>query len=478
MTKETHPEQIPSGFPKKGIVRKRQSGDPKKALAVLCLASFLVPFMGASLNLSLPQISNAFSMNAVTLTWISTAYLISSAVFQVPFAKVGDRVGRKKIFLGGVFVFSFFTLLSCIAHTSGGLILFRCMAGIGSAMMFGTSMALLTALFPKGKRGAAFGIHTAFVYAALAAGPLLGGWMTQYWGWRSIFYVSAAIGFGVFVLSSLFLKDEGVEAKGEKFDTYGVIAYAAGLFSLIYGFANLPDWNGLLWILAGTVLLTAFVRIEGHCPYPVFNVRLFSQNRVFALSSVAALIHYAATAAIAFMLSLYLQYVRGFEAGTAGLVLIAQAVFQSLFTLWAGWRSDRVSPSRLATGGMSILSLGLLGLVFLTPTTPLWILVALLMLLGAGFGMFSSPNTHVIMSSVDPKYYGQASATTGTVRLTGQAFSMGVAGMTLSLRMGDSKMIPELYPQFMQSLKMTCIVFFGLCLIGVYASSARSNPTH
>ena len=454
----------------------------KKSLVVLCTAAFLVPFMGSSLNLAAPQISEVFSMNAVTLTWISSIYLISTAIFQIPFARIADIVGRKKMFLLGVLLFTVSTFLCAFAPNTAVLLAFRFMAGLGSAMLFGTNMAILTSLFPPQQRGMALGINTAVVYAALAVGPLAGGVLTHYFGWQSIFIVSAIIGLTVVVLGKLFLQGEWIEARGEKFDIIGSVVYAVALSGLIYGFSKLFDKNGinffsLTCLIVGIFALLLFIFIENKTEFPIFNTKLFSGNRVFALSSLAALINYSATSATVFMISLYLQYVRGFEAANAGTILISQAAVQSLFSLLAGRFTTRFQPSTLATFGMSVIVAALLGLSFLTPTTPLWLLICSLMLLGAGFGIFSSPNVTVIMNSVEKKHYGQASATTGTMRLTGQAFSMGIAAMAMSMFLGDKKIIPALYPNFMKSLNTTFMIFVVLCLIGVYASSVRNKKS-
>ncbi len=449
------------------------SNDARKGLIVVCTAAFLVPFMGSALNLALPKIGDAFSMKAVTLTWMATVYLISTAVFQIPFARVADLIGRKKIFLFGLFIFSFGCGLCGFASNGEMLIAFRFLSGIGSAMMFGTNIAIITSLFPVKSRGKALGINTAVVYSAMAAGPFLGGMLTQYLGWKSIFFTSAGVGILVFIFSFFILKKEWIEARGEKFDIVGSILYGAGLASVIYGFSSLTGIQGIIFLITGICVFAVFIFFEKRHTSPVFNVRLFSGNRVFTLSSLAALINYAATAAIAFMLSLYLQYVRGLEASQAGLILIVQACVQSVFSLIAGNLTMRYSSDKLATAGMSIIVAVLSGLVFLSQTTPYWMLVCLLMLLGVGFGIFSSPNTNVIMGSVDKKNYTQASATTGTMRLSGQAFSMGIAGMVISFYIGDNKITPELHANFMQSVQMTFIIFVALCLVGVYASTAR-----
>jgi EmrB/QacA subfamily drug resistance transporter len=391
------------------------------ALFVLCSASFLVPFMGSAINLSLPQISATFSMKAVWLSWIATSYLITTAVFQVPFARLADLLGRKKVFIAGIALFGFTTFLCGLAPSGGVLIVFRALSGLGCAMMFGTSMAILTSVFPPNERGKAIGINTSVVYFALASGPFFGGLMTHYWGWQSLFYLTGMVGFLVAAGAFLFLKSEWIESKGERFDYAGSAIFAIGLCCLIVGFSKLPGVGAYLLVAAGIAASVIFVFYELKNKQPVFNVRIFSGNKIFGLSSLSALINYACTSAIAFMMSLYLQYIRGFDVRDAGLVLIVQACVQCVVSLYAGRLSDRLNPSVLATAGMGIILVGLVGLIFLTPDTALMEIVFLLALLGFGFGLFSSPNAHIIMSSVDKKYYGQASATIGTMRLTGQA---------------------------------------------------------
>lgn len=455
-----------------GIPDKRELN---RSLLVICTAAFLFPFMGSSLNLALPQISEAFGMKAVTLTWMATSYLIATAIFQVPFARMADIVGRRKVFLWGVFAFSILTGLCGLATSGAMLIALRFLSGVAAAMISGTNIAILTSLFPLEKRANALGINTAVVYAALAAGPFLGGLITYYFGWRGIFFVPAALGIAALALAGLFLKREWIESRGEKFDMAGAALYAAGLAGLIYGFSSLPSAQGMACLALGVVSFAAFVVYERSREFPVFNVRLFSGNRVFALSSLASLINYAATAAIAFMLSLYLQYVRGYDAHHAGLILITQACVQSVFSLVAGNLSALIAPSRLATAGMAIIVASLAGLVFIAADTPIWMLIVILLMLGVGFGIFSSPNTNVIMGSVEKKYYTQASAVTGTMRMTGQAISMGIAGMTISFYVGNRTMVPELYPLFLRSMKLTFLIFMLLCMVGVYASSVRNH---
>ena len=414
-------------------------------------------------------------MKAVSLSWIASSYLISTAIFQVPFARLGDLIGRKKVFIGGVTLFSLTTFLCGLSASGLMLILFRALSGIGSAMMFGTNMAILTSIFKPEERGKTLGINIATVYFALASGPFPGGLLTHYFGWQSLFFTVGVLGVIVIICSSLLFKGEWVESKGESFDYFGAVIYAVSLFSLIFGFSKLPEIMAFIWIGIGIIGFTIFVLYELNHDQPVFNVRIFAKNKIFTLSPVSALINYAATSAVAFMMSLYLQYIRGFDAQHAGFILIIQALVQSGVSLYAGRLSDRVNPAILATTGMVVILVGLCGLIFLSVSTSLVILIILLILLGLGFGSFSSPNTNVIMSSVEKRYLGQASATMGTMRLTGQAFSMGIVMMALSLHVGNNIIRPELYPEFMGSFRITFIICAVLCIIGAYALSFRTK---
>lgn len=449
--------------------------DPNKALAVLCTAAFLVPFMGSSLNLALPEIARDFSIRAVTLTWLSTAYIISTAIFQIPASRIADIVGRKRIFELGVVIFSVCTFMCGFAPSEVWLIALRSLSGAGSAMMFGTNLAIISSLFPPDRRGKALGINSAVVYAAAAAGPFLGGMLTHYLGWHSIFFVSAGIGIVVFVMSRTFLHGEQRVARGEHFDVLGSVLYGIGLAGLIYGFSSLPKTVGIVSLAVGAAGFVAFALYELRHKFPVFNLRLFSGNKVFTLSSLAALINYAATSGIGFMLSLYLQYIRGLDASHAGFILISQAIVQSSFSLVAGSLSHRFEPYKMATAGMVIIVVGIVCLTTLGYQTPYWVIIGILMMLGMGFGIFSSPNTNVIMGSVDKANYSAASATTGTVRLTGQAVSMGIASLSISLHVGNQQIVPELYPQFMSSVRGTFVIFAVLCAVGIWAASVRNR---
>jgi EmrB/QacA subfamily drug resistance transporter len=445
------------------------------ALVATTLAAFLTPFMGSAVNVALPDIGREYGMNAIALGWVATSYILAAAIGLVPLGRLADMHGRKRVFAWGVVVFTLGSVASALSAASTGLIAARVVQGLGGAMMFGTGTAILTSVYPPGLRGHALGINIATVYLGLSLGPTLGGVMTQMLGWRSVFWVCVPLGVAVVALVVWKLEGEWFEARGERFDVGGTALYVAALFSLMYGFTLLPAAAGGVLVGIGLAGLAGFVALERRARSPVLDVSLFGAHPVFALSNVAALVNYSATAAVSFLLSLYLQYARGLDARGAGFVLVAGPAVQAAVSPLAGRLSDRVEPRIVASVGMGLTVVGLVSFALLGDGTPLALIVGGQVLLGAGFGLFSSPNTSAIMGSVERRCYGIAAGTVATMRMVGQMFSMGIAMLLLSLFVGRVQLSPAQHNGLLPAMRMAFAVFAALCLGGVYASLARGN---
>jgi len=451
------------------------SANKRAALLVATLGSFLTPFMGSSINIALPTIGNELAMDAISLGWVATAYLLSAAMFLVPFGRLADIYGRKRIFTYGIITYAVAAIVSAVATSATMLIASRVLQGVGGAMIFSTGVAILTSVFPAEERGKALGINVAAVYAGLSLGPFLGGFLTQHFGWRSIFV--ANIPLALIIIAFIFwkLKGEWAEAKGEKFDITGSVIYSLMLLATMYGFTLLPEMSGAWLILVGAVGVVAFVKWEMKVKSPVLNLGLFKNNPVFALSNLAALINYSATFAVGFLLSLYLQYIKGLSPQNAGLVLVAAPVVQAVFSPLAGRLSDRIEPRIVASTGMALVVIGLFLFTFLDQETSLGFIVASLVLLGFGFALFSSPNTNAVMSSVEKRFYGVASGTLATMRQVGMTFSMGLAMLLFAIFIGRVQITPEYHPLFLKSVNLAFIIFTVLCFGGIFASLARGK---
>lgn len=449
--------------------------EKKSTLFVASVASFITPFMGSAINIALPTIGSDFSTDAITLSWVATAYLLTVAIFLIPFGRLADIHGRKKIFLYGIVLFTLASLLCGLAPNINTLLFFRVLQAIGSGMIFSTSVAIITVVFPPKERGRAMGIAISAVYLGLSLGPFIGGLLTQYFSWRSIFFFVVPLGLLTIYFILTKLKNEWADSKGEPFDWGGSVLYAVSLFFIMIGFPKLPEMIGLMYLVIGIVFLFGFIWLELRLKFPVLDLQLFKNNITFRYSNLAALIHYSATFAVAFLLSFYLQYFKGLDPQSAGLVLVAQPIIMTVFSPWAGRLSDRIDPRIISSIGMAISAMGLALLSFISVETSLLHLILTLMLLGLGFALFSSPNSNSIMSSVERKHLGIASGSLGTMRMIGQMFSMGIAMMLFSYYIGQNSIDSSNLPQLLQSLQVAFLVFAFLCFLGIFASLARGK---
>lgn len=461
-------------FSIKNIFLKNIFSHKFKLLLMFGLCSFLTPFIGSSINLAIPKIGHDFDMNIVSLGWIATIYLLSTAVFLVPLGRLADIVGRKKIFLFGIIIFTIASIL-CAISTSGIFILSaRALQGLGSAMIFGTSMALLVSMFPPKERGKALGINATGVYTGSSMGPVLGGFITQYFGWRYIFVFATIIAAIVSIMAFKLLTHEDGQSKGEKFDLKGSILYGISVIAMLYGTTLLPAISGYAVIFAGITTFVIFCIIEDKTKHPVFHIDLLLKNKKFAMSNLAALLNFSAAFGIPFLLSMYLQYIRGFQPNQAGLILLISAITMVFGSPLSGRLSDKKDPRILASLGMTIASFGLLTISFiLSPTTPIYLIAIGMFIFGFGMSLFATPNTHAAMESVTPRHLGLASSIFATMRMFGQTVSMGITMLVLSLMVGKVSGSSAVAPKLMHATQVTLFIFGLICVACVFVSFAR-----
>jgi EmrB/QacA subfamily drug resistance transporter len=443
-------------------------------LFVTSIAAFITPFMGASITIALPAIGLELTADTLALNWISSAFLLAAAVVLVPFGRLGDIHGRRKVFLGGLALFIVSQAAAIPCSSLGLLIALRAFQGMGAGMLFGTATAILTSAYPPGKRGRALGISVAATYLGLSAGPFLGGILTEHFGWRSIFVVGAALGTVALIIALIGLRGEWADARGERLDVPGSVIFGFSLFALMYGFSRVPSAGGVVLSLAGLAGLALFVLWELRVPAPVLNMGLFKGNPVFAFSNLAALVSYSATFSMGFLLSLYLQYVKGLPPERAGLVLVIQPAIQAVLSPLSGWLSDRLSLRIPTSLGMLLTTAALALLAFLDAESGLGLVMAALAVAGLGFALFSSPNTNAVMGSVERRSFGVASAVLGTMRLVGQMLSMGLVMVAFGL-VGANVQGGGPAPALVSGMRAVFLVAAVLCAAGIFASLARGK---
>lgn len=445
-------------------------------LAIVATTSFMGTFLISSVNIALPAIEKSFGLNAVTLSWVVTSFLLSTAMFLLPFGRWGDLTGIRRLFKIGVVIFTVSSVLCGMAVSGTWLIIFRFIQGVGAACSSTTGPAILVSSFLPQQRGRVLGFSVAAVYLGLAFGPFAGGYITQYIGWRAIFYISTILGIITTAIAIKYLGKDVVNADTEKrINLRGTVFYMIGLVILVYGSSLIPSMIGWVLMIAGIMTLFAFWRIETNSAYPVIDTGLFIKNRLFAFSNLAALINYSATFAIVFLLSLYLQKITGLSPRSAGTILVAQPAVMAIFSPIAGRLSDRIQPRYLTTIGMSMCTIGLAAFAFLSLSTSVWIIVFLLLWLGLGFALFSSPNMNTIMSAVSKSQYGLASGTSATMRVLGQIVSMTIATLFFAAFIGNQAIETVPNHLFISAIRWGFLTFSLVSVVGIFFSYNRGK---
>jgi EmrB/QacA subfamily drug resistance transporter len=451
----------------------------------------MTPLDGSIVTIAIPSIASSISIGLETAVWIPLAYLLLLTVFLINVGRLADLKGRKRFYALGFIIFTLGSVLCGASVTDVQLVIFRGVQGIGAAFIAANSAAIVTDSFPRRERGKALGINTMAVYMGLMAGPVIGGILVQNYGWRSIFYVNVPIGILVVALTILKLKETRTHQSGVGFDVAGAATLSLALASLLvvltlgstYGWISAPT-VGLL--VLGSAMFMLFLRIESKLVrYPTFDLSLFTRNRLFAAANATAFLSYVAVNGVTLMISIYLQSIRGLGPQTVGLYLIAQSTAMALLSPVSGWLSDRLGSRALSSSGMFLVALGLYLLSQLNATSSALDVISRLMLVGAGFGLFSSPNTSAVMGSVKQMKLGVAAGTLGTMRFLGQSIGLALLGTVMAsalpprtmlalfagVSMGDSVAISE----FVEGMKSFFLIASVIAALGTLTSMVRGN---
>ena len=458
----------------------RQDSDtsPRIVLVTVCLAQFMVPFMFTAVGVALPALGRELGATALQLGLVEQLYALSLAATMLTFGRLGDLLGRKRVFLTGLALFTALTAALALANSVHLLIVQRFVQGLAASILLSCSMALVASAFPPQVRGRMLGVVSGFTYAGLTLGPMLGGFVTTHLGWRFVFWMAVPPGGAACVLGLWKMRGEWREARGESMDWPGSAVYAVAVSLVMLGASHLGDrallGGGMMG--AGLMGLALFVALERRRTHPLLDVSLFARSRFFSLSCFAAMGIYAATLGVMFFMSLYLQVAKGMSASSAGLVLLIQPLIQTVVSPLAGRLADRVAPEKLANLGMVLNSAGLiLAAALLGPDAPLGLVAVVLACIGLGVGIFITPNTVVILGGVERRQYGMASGIVGTMRTLGLAVSMTTVTLVFSLLMGGQAVAHATLPGFLSSMSTCLTVFAVFSCLGLGAALGRGR---
>ncbi|AMD17446.1 major facilitator transporter [Methanobrevibacter sp. YE315] len=440
------------------------------------LTSFFAVFLAAGIVIGVPSIASEFAMNNVVQNWIITIALLVVAVFTLPAGQLSGKFGVKKSLIIGVVIFIVGSIGACLAFSSESFLFFRVIQGIGGAFSNVSAMAMVVQAINPKNRGKALGLTVTGVYLAGSLSPVICGFLVYNFGWRSMFYFTIPFFLVCIALMIWKIPGDWKTYENDKIDSIGYLIYGIGILLFIYGFTSLMNFMGQVCVLIGFILLVVFGYYETRTVSPAFNMRLF-KNMKFTSSNIAALCSYLAVAALTTILNYHFQYVRGWNAQMSGLILIITPIIMAFMAPNSGKLSDRIHPQKLAAIGMTIATFALFILIFLDANTPIYLIVLAMVLQGIGMGLFTSPNTNAIMSSVPPKETPNASAAQSAMRTIGQTMSLGLLTLVFAWIMGTLPLETKYAGMIVQSSQIVCIICTVICIIAILASLVGVKST-
>ncbi len=447
------------------------------ALAVVCLGSALSPLTMAAVSVAIPSLADALQADAVLVSWLPTAFLLSNVALLLPFGKLADNYGRKRIYALGLATNACGSLGAFFSPTIEWILFFRFIQGAGSAMIFGTGMAIITSVFPARERGLPLGLNTASVYIGLTIAPALGGLVTEAFGWRFVFLLPVPFAAGLLTVIYFFLKTDWRKERHSSFDWLGTTIFTAWTLSLVIGLTGLPAWPNVMMLGISVLLLVVFIKHQASSPEPLIRVQLFKESRVFSFSLASASLMYSATYPLSFLLSLYLQYIRGLSPVQSGQLLMLQAFAMAILAPFSGKLSDSVQPRIISTLGCLAVAVGYILLSQLGFDTPIFYISAALCCIGIGFGLFSAPNNNAVMSSIHHDDLGAASATVSLARASGNLIGISLINLLVHLMIGNTQITVEHYPQLLTTIRYALTMSAVFVIMASVLSASRGRVT-
>jgi EmrB/QacA subfamily drug resistance transporter len=404
--------------------------------------SFMSALDGSVVNTILPILRNTFQSNIAAIEWVVIIYLLVLSGLLLTFGRLGDLRGHKSVYVWGFGIFVLSSALCGAAWSATALVVFRGVQAVGGAMLASNSPAIVTGNFPAEQRGRAFGLVSMMTYLGLTIGPSLGGWLTQSFGWRTVFYINVPVGALALTLSLIFIPKEAPNEREGRFDLAGAVFFLAGLTALLFGLNKGADWGwsspAVLGLLAGSLLLLfVFIQIERRSPSPMLDLNLF-RVPLFSLSTASAILNYICVYSITFLMPFYLIQGRGLNPAQAGLLLTAQPILMAITAPVSGVFSDRFGSRGPRTIGMVILAGGLFLLSGIGSETGFWLVTLGLAIAGSGTGTFISPNTSTLMGSAPRTRQGIASGVLATARNFGMVLGVGLAGAIFTTHLAEN----------------------------------------
>ena len=436
------------------------------------VGSLLGSIDGSIVQVALPTIGRDFGTDVATADWVVAIYVLMASALLLTFGRIGDMRGQKPIYVWGIATFVISSALCGLAPKIALLILFRAVQGMGGSMFTSNASGILTVTFPPSQRGRVLGLQVLMIYLGGTLGPVLGGWLTDAFTWRAIFYVNVPIGLAALVLSAKFIPHVMPANQSERFDLPGAALFLATFSVLLialnqghtYGWTS-PYIMGLF--AADVLLLAAFLLIEGRTRSPLLDLSLF-RLPAFSLSATSAVCNYFGMFACIFLMPYYLIEGRGLSSSSAGLLIALQSVSMAIAAPIAGALSDRIGTRWPATFGMAVMAVSMVLLSRLGPTSSLVFIGVAIGASGLGTGIFIAPNNSTMMGAAPMDRQGIAGAVAATSRYIGMVLGVAVSGAIFTTLTRSNTQAA-----FFNGIQFSFLVACAVNCLGCITSAAR-----
>ena len=455
-------------------------------LAAVMVGTFMGPLDSSIVNVALPTLGNAFKVPITSVEWVVVAYLLVISTLLLTFGRLADMIGLKRVYIMGFGLFTVGSLACALSWSIWSLVSFRVLQALGAAMMFAAGPAIITAAFPPSERGRALGLMAIAVSAGMTVGPTLGGVIVGATTWRWIFLINVPIGI---IASALSLKAiAGSAPKDQRFDPLGAILSFVAFFPLLLALSQGAEWGwaspAIIAMFALSVCAgAAFLVAERKVHQPMLDLTLF-RSRLFSAGLLSAMASFVVTAGVLFTMPFYLQIAHGIGVTTAGLLMTPVPIGMVLCGPLSGALSDRIGSRVLCTAGLLVGGAAAFSLTHLSLNSGYPGIAVRLAMIGAGIGLFQSPNSSAVLGTVPVFRLGVASGTLATSRNVGQVLGVSLAGLVLAVRqpvylrqlapvLGSRLAAKQAFIHAAHDVAWLCV---GVCLVGALLSLTRGSP--
>jgi len=449
------------GLTNDALVKEHKISRLGLSLFVILLGSFLAPLQMHSSTLAIPAIAKEMDLTADIISWFTLSQVLTSACFVLPAGKLSDRFGRRRMFALGLFICSIACFIGGMS-LNGYMVLFaRGLQGVGSSLIFAAAVALLVSVPPEDQKVRVMGIYISIAYVGMVTGPLFGGFVIEQFDWRYVFYVPGTLFLMLTILGFGFIKWERYGDRETRIRLLDLSLYIGALLLIAFGVYDAKQLEGQILLLIGMVSFAAFCWFQSKRRDPLLQIKLFTQSRTFTILGTAHFLIYVAMMALPFTLTLYLQYLKGINAQSTGYILLVQALCTALIAPFSGALSKFLRPRHLIFTGIALFVIACFLLASLNSESAVWVVVLAIALVGSSVGIMDTPIVHTSMSTVDEKLLGSASATMNGLRTMGGFIGMGLVSYLMGVHLGNSPIVPSLYPKLMTVIEQ----FFAVSVV-------------